>query len=425
MSKDIQNEYDVVVIGAGPAGSSSAALLAEKGHRVLMLEKEKFPRYHVGESLMPFCWHTLNRLGIEHKMDELGFQQKLSVQFATPEGKMSKPFYFFEHYDHPSSTTWQVDREEFDQVLVDRSKELGATFRDETKVKDVIRDDNGAVVGVKALFSDGNEADILCKVVIDATGRDALVASKSKWRNRDPKLDKIAIWTYYEGGLRDPGLAAGSTTIAYIPEKGWLWYIPMSGNRISVGVVADRDYLYAESRDPAEIMDRAIADNKWVTDHLAPAKQFGEYWVTGEYSYRAEYCAADGVVLAGDAFAFLDPVFSSGVFLALTTGTLAADAVDGALKKRDYSAAQFQDYGAKTCMAIEHMRKIVYAFYDKNFSFADVIRKHPHLRPKLTDLLIGNVFEPDFTELFDAIEEFANLPEELPYGKKVSTAKAA
>ncbi|NNE90799.1 MAG: FAD-dependent oxidoreductase [Verrucomicrobiales bacterium] len=409
---------DVIVIGAGPAGSTTAALLAEKGRNVVVLEKEKFPRYHVGESMMPFCWYTLERLGLAEKMDEIGFQQKHSVQFVTTDGKISKPFYFFQHHDHPSSTTWQVERKVFDQMIADKARENGATILEERKVADVIRDDSGKVIGVNATGPDDREETYFAPVVVDATGRDALVASKSKWRTRDPKLNKISIWTYFEDAKRDPGLDAGATTVAYLPEKGWFWYIPMRDNRVSVGVVAERDYLYreGETRDPAEIVDREIQENKWLADHIAPGKQVGEYWVTGEYSYRSEFCADDGLILVGDAFAFLDPVFSSGVFLALKSGEMAADAIDEALSDGDFSAKAFEPFGKKLCNHIEHMRKIVYAFYDEDFSFGKLIKKNPDLRGRLTDLLIGNLDGVDFEELFAAIGEICNLPEELDYG---------
>lgn len=413
---------DVVVIGAGPAGATTAALLADKGHRVLVLEKDAFPRYHVGESLMPFCWHSLDRLGLTGKMDEIGFQQKHSVQFVTTDGRVSKPFYFFEHDDHPSAVTWQVERQQFDQLLVDKAKENGAEIRERHKVVGVLRDDNETVTGVIAEDADGERHEFSAKMVVDASGRDCVVASKSKWRTRDPKLDKISIWTYYEGAMRDPGLDAGSTTVAYLPDKGWFWYIPMRDNRVSVGIVADRDYLYRDSRDPAEIFDRETQENEWIAEHLKPGRQVGQFWVTGEYSYRSDYCAADGVILVGDAFAFLDPVFSSGVFLALKSGEVAADAINEALQKGNYSAEQFSEYGKELCVAIERMRKIVYAFYHPNFSFADLVRANKHLRPVLTDLLIGNIFIDQFDELFAAVEEICELPPELDYGHKVKSS---
>jgi len=417
--------WDVIIIGAGPAGTTTAALLAEKGRNVLLLEKEKFPRYHVGESMMPFCWFTLDRLGVADKMDDIGFQQKHSVQFVSTDGSVSKPFYFFQHDDHPSSVTWQVERKVFDQMLVDRAAEKGAEVREQHKVLEVLRDDEDRVVGVIAQDGDGERHELGASLVVDASGRDCVVAAKNRWRNRDPELDKIAIWTYYEGAMRDPGLDAGSTTVAYVPEKGWFWYIPMRNNLVSVGIVADRDYLYRDTRDLAEIVDREIQENEWIREHLEPGRQVGDYWVTGEYSYRSNYCAADGVLLVGDAFAFLDPVFSSGVFLALKSGELAADAIDEALATGDTSAGQFRDYGRDVCLAIERMRKIVYAFYHPDFSFGELVKKHPDLRPTLTDLLIGNIFVDKFDELFDAIREICDLPDELPYGHQVlESAKA-
>ena len=418
------SNWDVVVIGAGPAGATSAALLAEKGRRVLVLEKEKFPRYHVGESMMPFCWFTLDRLGLTEKMDEIGFQQKHSVQFVSTDGQISKPFYFFEHDNRASAVTWQVERLEFDQMLVDRAKELGAEVLDEQKVTQLIKNESGAVIGVSVENLEGESRDVFAKIVIDGSGRDCVVASKQKWRNRDPELNKIAIWTYYEGAMRDPGLDAGSTTVAYIPNKGWFWYIPMRGNRVSVGLVADRDYLYRDSREPSEIFDREIEENVWITEHLESGKQVGQYWITGEYSYRSNYCAGDGVVLVGDAFAFLDPVFSSGVFLALKSGELAADAIDLALEKGDTSAAQFEQYGNDVCLAIERMRKIVCAFYHPEFNFGKLVKKHPELRPVLTDLLVGDVFIDKFEDLFTAVREICELPTELDYGFRVADLAA-
>ncbi len=425
MSKTIdpQNEADVIIVGAGPAGATAAALLAEKGRKVIVFEKERLPRYHVGESLMPFCWFTLNRLGLVEQMTSQGFVEKQSVQFVTQDGRQSRPFYFFQHYDHPSSTTWQVERSVFDQMIVEKARANGAEIVEGAKVRDVLRNDSGAVVGV-TVEVDGKSRDVLAPITIDATGRDALVMSKNRWRNRDPELKKVALWTYYKGAKRDQGLDAGATTVAYIPEKGWFWYIPLRDDIVSVGIVGEREYLFREGNDPAGIFEREIAENVWIEDHLAGAKQFGEYWVTGEYSYRSEFCAGDGLLLVGDAFAFLDPVFSSGVFLALKTGEMAADAADAALETGDFSASQFDRYGEATCEGIEAMRKLVYAFYDEGFSFAELIKAHPDVRGALTDCLIGDLSK-DFGALFSAVGEFAQLPPELPYGRKAAGAAAA
>ncbi|MBK1826790.1 NAD(P)/FAD-dependent oxidoreductase [Haloferula rosea] len=416
------NDYDAIIIGGGPAGTTSATLLAEKGHRVLILEKATFPRYHVGESLMPFCYFSLERLGVVEKMDEIGYQQKKSVQFATTDGRISAPFYFFQHFDHPAATTWQVEREHFDLMLLDNARSKGVEVRESTTVLDFLKDGE-RVVGVKARTGDEDAFEVRAPITLDCTGRDALFQRKHGWRKRDPMLNKISIWTLFKDAKRDPGLDEGATTIAYLPEGGWFWNIPLRNGIVSSGIVAERDYLYkpGETRDPAEIYARETENNAWIKDHLDPGEQFGEYWIAGEYSYRAEHCATDGLLLVGDAFAFLDPVFSSGVFLALKSGEMAADATHAALENGDTSASAFTQYGEDLCGHIETMRKIVYAFYDPEFSFGKLIRKHPDLRPKLTDLLIGNIDGKDYTDLATAIEDFAKLPEPLDYGRPVAT----
>lgn len=417
-------QYDAIVIGGGPAGSTAGALLAEKGWNVLILEKDKFPRYHVGESLMPYCWFTFNRLGVLDKIKAMAWTEKHSVQFVGRNGKVSTPFYFFQHFEHPSSTTWQVKRADFDKMLLDHAREKGATALEEVAVTDFLMDEKGAVTGVKASSSNGENLEFTSRVVLDGSGRDALFLRKTGSRKRDPKLNKIAIWTLFKGAKRDPGLDEGSTTVAYLDGKGWFWNIPMSDDIVSSGVVAERDYLFRDTRDPKEIFEREIKNNPWIEEHLTPGEQFGEYWVTGEYSYRGEHCAADGIVLIGDAFAFLDPVFSSGVFLALKSAEMAADAADVALQKKGpVSASDFEDYGERLCKSMETMRQVVYAFYDERFSFADLIKANMHLRGTLTDCLIGDLLDRDYAELLEAMKDFANLPEPLSHGRvKVSSA---
>ena len=324
------SHYDAIVIGGGPGGSTAAAVLAMKGRRVALLEREKFPRYHIGESLLPYAYFILERIGVAERMKTSAFPKKYSVQFVSTSGKQSVPFYFFQQLKHEASQTWQVLRGDFDQLLLENAREKGAEVFEETTARELLKS-NGAVTGVIAVDKQGARREFHAPITIDATGRDAFTISRNGWKIRDPYLDKIAIWTYYKGAMRDPGIDEGATTVAYVPEKGWFWYIPLPDDILSVGVVAEKDYLYSDSRDLATIFHREVKKNKWIEDHLAVGQQTGPYRVTGEYSYRSRHCAADGLVLVGDAFAFLDPVFSSGVFIALCSGELAANIVDAAL----------------------------------------------------------------------------------------------
>ena len=417
----LKKHYDAIVVGAGPAGSSTGALLAEKGHDVLIVEKEKFPRYHVGESLMPFCYFPLERLGLVDTLMESANPRKYCVQFVRQDGFLSQPFYFFQHFDHPSSTTWQVWRSDFDKMILDKARSNGASVMEETKAKGLIK--NGErVEGIKVESKEMGLLELHAPIVIDASGRDCFAAHKENWMVRDPELKKIALWTYYKGAKRDPGLDEGATTVAYLPDKGWFWYIPLSGDMVSVGIVAERDYLFnGSTKDHDEIFQREVQNNQWIKEHLAEAEQTGEYRITGEYSYRNRYCASEGLVLAGDALGFLDPVFSSGVFLALKSGVMLADEIDLALKAGDLSAKSFERYGKMMQSSIETMRKIVYAFYDKDFSFGDLAKRGEHLRAALTDCLIGNVEDNEFRELFDAMSDLAELPEPIEHGLTTSS----
>ena len=411
-----KTKYDAIVVGAGPAGSTTAALLAEKGRDVLVVEKEKFPRYHVGESLMPFCYFPLQRLGLVDTLMESANPRKYCVQFVREDGFLSQPFYFFQHFDHPSSTTWQVWRSEFDKMILDKARENGASVMERTKANKLLKSNN-RVVGIRAESDDFGQLEINAPIVVDASGRDCFAARKENWMVRDPELNKVALWTYFKDAKRDPGLDEGATTVAYLPNKGWFWYIPLSDGMVSVGIVAERDYLFnGTTKDHATIFNREIHNNEWIKEHLVGAKQTGEYRITGEYSYRNRYCASDGLVLAGDALGFLDPVFSSGVFLALKSGVMLADEIDHALKAKDFSAKSFHEYGKMMQSSIETMRKIVYAFYDENFSFGDLAKRGEHLRAALTDCLIGNVDDNEFRELFDAMSDLADLPEEIKHG---------
>jgi flavin-dependent dehydrogenase len=409
--------YDVVIVGAGPAGSAAAAILAEHGRRALVLEREKFPRYHIGESMVPFTYHPLERLGMIERLKQSAFTKKFSVQFISPDGMASQPFYFFNRYDRETvAQTWQVLRSEFDQMLLDNAREKGAEVIEEITVKKLLWE-NGRVVGVEAVTKSGEQKQFHAPFTFDATGKEAFAATRNGWRERDPYLNKIAVWTYYEGAVRQEGIDEGATGVAFVPEKGWFWWIPLHEDRLSLGVVAEGKYLSRDGvRDPQAMLEREIENNQWVKERLAPARQYGEYYITNEFTHHARYCATDGLVLLGDAYCFLDPVFSSGLLLALKSGVMAADAAHEAITDGDLSAARFTEYGANLREGIENMRKLCYAFYNENFSFGALVKKHPDVAGEVTDCLSGDI-NKDFSRMFKCIEDFCEVPDSLPLGE--------
>src|SRR5262245_51767072 len=404
------SEYEAIVIGGGPAGSTAGALLAEQGHKVLLLEREFMPRYHIGESLIPYTWFTLNRLGVVDWLKQSACPKKYSVQFVSITGKVSQPFYFFSTIKHECSQTWQIWRGEFDAMLVDNARKHGVEVRQGVTVRDVIME-GSRVVGVRTDTKDGAKGqEIRAKVVVDATGRDSLLTRKFEWKSRDKYLNKIAVWSYWKGALRDPGLDEGATTVAYVPHKGWFWYIPMHSNIVSVGVVAEPGYLYRDTRDPEAIYQREIENCVWIRDHVKVGTRSEPVKVTGEYSYHSSRIGGDGFCLVGDAFAFLDPLFSTGVFLALKSGETAADTLHEALLANDVSAARFEEFYAKQKRAVMAFRTLVLAFYNLTFSFRECRLEYPHLHAAVVDTLVGNVFT-DLDPLFAALHEYQSRPE--------------
>jgi flavin-dependent dehydrogenase len=418
------HQYDVIVIGAGPAGSASATVLAEKGHRVLVLEREKFPRYHIGESLLPFTFYPLQRLGLIEKMRQSAFIKKYSAQFVSANGTASQPFYFFDRYDRDTvAQTWQVLRSEFDLMVMQNARAKGAEVKEEVTIKEFIKE-NDRVVGVRGHTKDGQSVKYRAPITLDCSGKDAFAVGRNHWRVRDPYLNKVAVWTYYKGAMRDPGIDEGATTVAYVPEKGWFWYIPQHNNMVSVGVVAEGKYLTRDGvKTPEAIFKRETEQNRWIKDHLARGQQTGPYFVTNEYTHHAKHCAMEGLLLVGDAFCFLDPVFSSGLMFALKSGVLAGDTVHEGILANDLSPQRFSKYAQTLREGVENMRKLIYAFYNPKFSFRDLTNKYPDAVGEVTDCLSGDV-NKDFSRLWKWIEEFVPLPEPLPVGQPLIGAQS-
>jgi flavin-dependent dehydrogenase len=409
------NNYDVIVMGGGPAGSSVAGMLAREGRQVILFEKEIFPRHHIGESLMTDTYWTFRRLGLLEKLKESPFVRKYSVQFANPAGKESRPFYFFEAVHHESAVTWQVTRAEFDHLLINHAAEQGATVHQGVLVKQVLFEGDRAV-GVEVQMQDGTREKFYANVVVDATGQMAMLSNKFRWRVRDPKLKKAVLYSYFKGAHREPDLNGGATLVlrTQAGSGGWFWYIPLENDITSVGIVADPDYLLkGRGQDLAKIFQEEIEKCEPCRRRVAPGERVDKIYSILDYSYRSKHNAGNGFIIIGDAYGFLDPIYSSGVLLALKMAELAADAIHDAFNHDDFSAARLGQYQAKLDRGIESMRKLVYAFYNDGFSFAGFLRKYPEERVHIINLLIGDVFKEGVDSVYGPMSEFAEIPPPL------------
>ena len=397
-----RSDSPVVVIGGGPAGATVSTLLAQRGHSVMLFERQRFPRYHIGESLIPETYWVLERLGMLPKLRQSHFVEKHSVQFVNAQGKESAPFYFWDNKPHECSQTWQVVRSEFDQMMLENAREHGVDAREGVHVQDVMFE-GGRAVGVTVL-EDGETREVPASVVVDASGQNGMLMRRLGLRIWDPVLDKGAIWTYWRGAYRDTGRDEGATVVIQNGNrKGWFWYIPLHDDIVSVGVVAPFGYLFRRGGDHETTYQEEVADCPGVRARVADAERATGYFATRDYSYRSSRVAGDGWVLVGDAFGFLDPLYSSGVLLALRSGELAADAVAEALGKGDTSAAQLGKWGPAFNAGIDRMRRLVCEYYD-GFSFGRMIRTYPELRGTLTDLLIGDLFDERVDEVWGPLE---------------------
>ena len=419
----VADRYDAVVIGGGPAGSSAAAVIAEAGKSVLLLERRPAGRFHVGESLIPETYWSLKRLGLVERMNETAFVKKYSVQFVSEAGKESSPFYFDLDDDgrpngEEGTQTWQVERGVFDAMLLERAEELGATVRTDAHVLDVLWDGEpldaagnvnaGArAAGVKVKFGRGDAAftrEVKCDALLDATGQTAFLGRRLGTMAADPHLKKGTLWSYWENAERRPGAPRedGCTVIIQgANKKTWFWYIPLGDGITSVGCTGDMGHMFGPHRgSKEETYESEIAASPGIARRLRNATRVRDVFTTKDFSYYSGVGAGNGWALIGDAFGFIDPVYSSGVFLALASGVRGGEAVAAALDAGDTSKSALGAWQADYKAGVENFRKLVYAFYDEGFSIGGFLRDYPQYKNGIVDVLTGDVFKPELDEMF-------------------------
>ena len=369
-------EPPIIVIGGGPAGSCAGALLARRGHPVVLLERERFPRAHVGESLLPASIPILNDLGVLDEIKRAGFTVKRGATMIW--GADREPWsWHFSETNASNPVSFQVWRPEFDAILLNNARRAGVDVREGCQATGVVFDDAGAAVSVRCRPTDGasdrasdgssDETELPARYVVDASGQGGLLSRQLGLRQWDDFFRNLAVYGYYQGGSRLPAPDDGNILIESQPG-GWLWHIPLRDGWASVGAVVDAETGQRGIRElgPQRFLEAQIAAAPRLAEMLSAARFVDGPEVLRDWSYRCKSLHGPGYILAGDAGCFIDPLFSSGVHLALTSATLAAAAVASALADPSIAAPAGQVYQQLYYKEYGHFRELARLFYSSN-----------------------------------------------------------
>ncbi|MFO0612019.1 MAG: NAD(P)/FAD-dependent oxidoreductase [Polyangiaceae bacterium] len=387
--------YDVLVIGGGPGGSTISTFLARRGRKVAMLEKERHPRFHIGESLLPMNMPILERLGVMSEVREMGVV-KLGADFSLGGEREYITYDFADSMRDSPKNAFEVTRSEFDEMLFRNAAKSGVDAREEVTVTDVDVVSNakgGYGVTATAKKKDGTIETVRARYLVDATGRDTFLSKKFDLKRRNARHGSAAIFSHFRGVERRPGDQAGNISIYWFDE-GWMWFIPLKGDVMSIGCVCNPTYLRAQRGTHEQILMATLAKAPAAFERMAKAERIADVRATGNYSYTSERMSGPGWVMVGDAFAFIDPVFSSGVYLAMNGAEHAAKMVDEILDHPEREAALHAAFDKRIRRGIGAFSWFIYRFTSPGMRW---IFKNPRniyrLRDAVTSMLAGDVFE--------------------------------
>ena len=380
--------YDVAIIGGGPAGSTAAALLARAGRRVIVFEREKFPRFHIGESLLPFSMKAFTRLGLHEKFSRAGFMKKFGGEIVGACSESGTKFYFKDGYRSQTDHAYQVTRGDFDKVLLDHAVECGAEVHEETSVDRVEFSNDEVELGIKC---NGSFHSIRARYVIDASGRTSVLGRKFKIKKTYDHLQKLSIFAHYDGVWRAEGID-GTLTVLIRAIDRWFWLIPLSAERTSVGVVLDSEAFRNSKLRAEDFLEQALSEQPIIAKRMTDARRVSQVYVEADFSYRSARLHGDRWLLAGDAAGFIDPIFSSGVFLAVFSGELCADVLNEVLDHPRKARRLFAGYERAVNRAMDIYLRFVNAWYTKEFIEVFLApRNILGLAPAVNAVLGGNV----------------------------------
>ena len=341
-ARPAERHCDVLVIGGGPAGSTAAALLAEKGHQVTLLEKAHHPRFHIGESLLPANLPLFDKLGVRDEIEAIGME-KWGAEFVSPWHEHRQTFEFADAWNKSMPLAYQVRRSEFDEILIRNAGRKGADVIEGCRVRDVefLPNDEGAFV--RAEHDDGRSETWHCRFLIDASGRDTFLGNRFKAKTRNPRHNSAALYGHFTGAQRHAGKKEGHISLFWF-EHGWFWFIPLADGATSIGAVVWPAYLKTRNKPVRDFFLDLIAQCPALTARLADAELVSDIESTGNFSYTCDRSHGANYLLLGDAYAFIDPVFSSGVMLAMNSGFTGADAVDTCLRHPEKAAQALKQF---------------------------------------------------------------------------------
>ena len=392
--------YDVAIIGGGPAGSTAATLLAQKGRKVIVLEKEKFPRFHIGESLLPYSMAAFDRLGVRAKLDAT-FLPKYGATICTSCGNGKVKFKFKDAYRVEHGNAYQVTRSEFDKLLLDHSRESGATVMEQTAVQNLKIEEEGIEIAIKN-YEAGK--GIRARYVIDCSGRNAVIGSFFKLKKSYSHLKKFSVFAHYENVAREEGDEGTYSRLVRGSDR-WFWMIPLSQTKMSIGVVMDIADFKALKQRPEEALDAMLREQREIWSRMANSTRVTPVYAESDYSYRNRRLTGDRWLLAGDAAGFIDPIFSTGVFVAIESAGYAADAIDAVLTNPSCRAGTFRKYTRATNRVMDLYLRFASRWYEPRF--IDVITQPTarfQLAPVVNSMLAGNI-KRSFT-LWSRMEAF-------------------
>ena len=382
------SRYDVAIIGGGPAGSTAAALLAQAGRHVIVFEREKFPRFHIGESLLPFSMKAFTRLGLHEKFSRAGFIKKYGGEIIGACSENGTKFYFKDGYRSQTDHAYQVTRGDFDKVLLDHARESGAHVHEQTAVDGIDFSHDGIQLGVR---SDGSFRSVRARYLVDASGRNSVLGRQFKIKKTYDHLQKLSIFAHYEGVWRRDGID-GTLTVLVRAVDRWFWLIPVTAERTSVGMVLDSETFRKSKVTAEDFLEQALAEQPTIAKRMTNARRVTKVYLEADFSYRSARLYGDRWLLTGDAAGFIDPIFSSGVFLAVFSGEKCADVLNEVLDRPRKAKRLFARYERSVNRAMAVYLRFVNAWYTKEFIEVFLAPRNVlGLAPAVNAVLGGNV----------------------------------